>query len=65
MKVNKILINFSLENDVILVHRKLGRKLITLQDFINLYNNAIVFRPIWQKTEIDFIVWTICRSSSL
>ena len=29
---------FSLENDVILVHRKLGRKLITLEDFINLHN---------------------------
>ena len=56
MKVNKILLNFSLENDVILVYRKFGRKLITLEDFINLHNNAIVFRPIRQKTEIDFII---------
>ena len=29
---------FSLENDVILVNRKLGRKLITPEDFINLHN---------------------------
>ena len=29
---------FSLDNHVILVHRKLVQKLITLEDFINLYN---------------------------
>ena len=29
-----LLNKFSLENDVILVHRKLVRKLITLKDFI-------------------------------
>ena len=28
----------SLDNDVILVHRKLGQKLITLEDFNNLHN---------------------------
>ena len=31
---------FSLDNDVILVHRKLGQELITLEDFINLHNAA-------------------------
>ena len=29
---------FSLDNDVILVHQKLGQKLIALEDFINLHN---------------------------
>ena len=29
---------FSLDNDVILVHRKLSQKLITLEDFFNLHN---------------------------
>ena len=29
---------FSLDNDLILVHRKLCHKLITLEDFINLHN---------------------------
>ena len=28
----------SLDNDMILVHRKLGQKLISLEDFINLHN---------------------------
>ena len=26
-------------NDLILVHRKLGQKLITMEDFINLHNS--------------------------
>ena len=33
---------FSLDNDVILVHRKLGHKLIILEDFINLHNNFVL-----------------------
>ena len=33
-----ILNKFSLDNDLILVHRKLCHKLITLEDFINLHN---------------------------
>ena len=31
---------FSPDNDVILVHRKLGQKLITLEDFINFHNTT-------------------------
>ena len=36
-----ILKKISLDNDVILVLRKLGQKLITLQDFINLHNVCV------------------------
>ena len=32
---------FSLANDVILVHRKLGQKLITMEDFINFHKNNV------------------------
>ena len=36
--ITHFLNKFSLDNDAILVHRKLGQKLITLEDFDNLYN---------------------------
>ena len=34
---------FSLDNDVILVHQKLGQKLITLEDFINLHKTLTMY----------------------
>ena len=37
---------FSLDNDAILVHRKLGQKLISLEDFINLHNMRTLFHNI-------------------
>ena len=37
---------FSLDNDLFLVHRKLGQKLITLEDFINIHNMWTVFHDI-------------------
>ena len=49
---------FSLDNDVILVHQKLGQKIITLEDFINL-------DPLFQETFIDILIdflkfcWTV------
>ena len=37
---------FSHDNDLILVHRKLGQKLITMEDFINLHNMWTLFHNI-------------------
>ena len=37
---------FSLYNDVTLVHRKLGQKLITREDFNNLHNATTQMSPI-------------------